>query len=163
MALKQDLNPPPGNLGQQFIERDSFALMRNAYAFVQGLYNRHNYVDLSWFAPGPMVLGLNVFRYPCPPDVEVRPTQMFLTVGTAPTGANLIIQVWRSGVAATAAKPAIPGGMMATATIFAGGNNAVMLYVDAQNFMVPSAEIFLIVTQIGSGAPGEDLHILVRG
>jgi len=163
MALKQDLNPPPGQMGQQFIERDSFSLMRHAYAFLQALYNRHNYVDLSWYIPGVLVVGLQVFRYPCPPVVEVKPTEIIMTLGTAPAGANVIVQVWRSALAATAAKPAIPGAMLATVTFFAPSQNGFSVYVDDDNVLIPGTEIFVVVTQVGAVTPGSDLHILIRG
>jgi hypothetical protein len=155
---------PPLSFGMPWIDQAQRTLTRAAYEVVQYLFNRPNYVDLAWFNPGALAVGIMVYRYPCPPQnqVNVREITAYLLVG--PTVTPAVVEVWRTGLAATAGAPAVPGGKVATITWPAGfGPVGTAVFNTGQAFMYPGTDLFLICTAVGVGVPGNDLHLIVRG
>lgn len=174
MSQKQDNNPPPPTFGMAFTEEIAppppaerrpilQTLTQPGYSFLNGLYTRPNYIDMSWLLPGAMVVGVHPFTYQCPPDRQVKPLSFTAWVNLPPTGGPLNFTVSRSAYAGDAATPPIAAATLATATVLAGVNNALFTIVDADNYTIPGTVIYVTVTLVGTVTPGEDLMLTVRG
>ncbi len=164
MSVKQDNNPPLISWGMPIVNERGI-LTQAAAAFMQGLYTRPNYIDMAWFMPGVLVAATQPwFRYPCPPDRQVKPLTVEATLNVAPTVSSATISIWRSAWAGTTAMPTIPGGKLFDITFFPGSNNGLVVatYPD-QNFTTPETSLFVVINTIGGGVAGEDLFLVVRG
>lgn len=169
MSLKDDLNPPLINFGMPFVEQlQGFAgaagaffsqLTQQANSFLQGLYNRPNYVDMAWYMPGTLVAATAfTFRYPAIPVDKLSPLSVVkIQVRTAPVGSNATLSLWRS------ATSTVPGGKIADLLIFAGSTDGIAFtYYESERFTVPDSDLFVVCNTPGSGTPGADLFLVVR-
>lgn len=178
MSVKLDNNPPLLPFGQPFCEEvNGFTgptgappvqsqLTQAAYAFLNGLYTRPNYHDMIMTFPGTIsTAGASSLRYPCPPDVQVKPLSVAMaTLNTPATGSDATISIWRGALAPGPGTPGIPGGKLFDITFFAGSNDGIVFTTyDEQNFTVPGVELFIIINTVGSGVAGANLRVIVRG
>jgi len=123
----------------------------------QSIDDRLNFLELnnilSFYIPGVLAVA-NVLRFPWP--FRAQNVSMGLAVNTAPVGLPLLFQLNVGGtdVFAASDRPSI-----------ADGDNFGLFSVNGSNLTTFSEddEAILQVDQIGSGTPGSDLGIIIRG
>lgn len=137
---------------------------RTWWLFFQGvaaglanLLNFPLYHDLVMFWPGALTVAILEPIYPSPPQQRVGPYIFAAFASTGPTGANVVVNMWRSAFGSD------PGGKMATFTILNGFQFPLSVtYFAAENYTIPGSSVYAEVTSIGSVLAGSNLRIIAR-